>query len=67
MVRDRRRHAGKKEVQGALPVPVSAGHDGIDQQREQFLVFIRVLAREAARIDHETDLAKMPEPRQSFE
>ena len=66
MARDRRRHGSKNEVQDAPSSAMPSGHNEIGQEREQFLALICALARQAARVGHETDLARIPEPRQSF-
>lgn len=68
MARDRKRHASDKEVPTAPPVAVPvtvSGDPTMGQHREDFLALIRALAREAARVDHETALGKTPDPRHS--
>ncbi len=68
MARDRKGHACDKEVPSAPPVdvPVILSADPTTaQHREDFLALIRALAREAARVDHETALGKTSDPRHS--
>lgn len=68
MARDRKGHASDKEVPTAPPVamPVTLSADPTTaQHREDFLAMIRALAREAARLDHETALGKSPNPSQA--
>lgn len=68
MARDRKGHASNKEVPTAPPVavPVTLSADPTTaQHRENSLAMIRALAREAARRDHEAELAKTPDPRHS--
>jgi len=66
MARDQKTHASDKEVADAPPVaaPVSSPVQ-TDQQKEQFYALIRALARHAARVDHDANLAKTPKSRHS--
>lgn len=61
MARDRRSHVHEEEAPGA-PAAAVTGPSPTEPNRNQFLALIRTLAREAARADHESALAKAPEP-----
>ncbi len=62
MARDRRSHVREQEVPGA-PTVAATGTSTAEPNRDKFLALIRTLAREAARADHESSLAKAAEPR----